>query len=209
MLNPLRIAEAFRVRQLGPYQITVASTPEQLEEVYRLNYATFVTELGQYEGDGSGRLVDKFDEKNTYLIALRDSRVVGMVTVHGKPPFSTEQRLADPSILKSIGGRLLEVRLLAIDPGERQRMVFAGLLWYVQEYAREKGYTHLLISGHVKRVAIYERLGFRPLGPPVRSGHAAYIPMTVALENMPKRIRREIEIMRERFRRAEGGAGVR
>ena len=88
-------------------------------------------------------------------------------------------------------------------------MVFAGLLWYVQEYAREKGYTHLLISGHVKRVAIYERLGFRPLGPPVRSGHAAYIPMTVALENMPKRIRREIEIMRERFRRAEGGAGVR
>ena len=197
------------MRQLGPYQIIVASSPEQLEEVYRLNYATFVTELGQYEGDGSGRLVDKFDEKSTYLVALRDGRVVGMVSVHGKPPFSTAQRLADPSVLKSIGGRLLEVRLFAIDPGERQRMVFAGLLWCVQEYAKEEGYTHLLISGHVKRVAIYERLGFRPLGPPVRSGRAEYVPMIVALEDMPERIRRETEMMRERFRRAEDGAGVR
>jgi N-acyl-L-homoserine lactone synthetase len=208
ILDPVRIAEAFRVRQLGPYQITVASTPGQLEEVYRLNYATFVTELGQYEGDGSGRLVDKFDEKNTYLIALRDSRVVGMVCVHGQPPFSTEQRLADPSILKSIGGKLLEVRLLAIDPGERQRMVFAGLLWCVQEYAREEGYTRLLISGYLKRVAIYERLGFRPLGPPVRSGQVEYVPMVMALDGMPERIRREIEVMRERFRRAERSAGA-
>ena len=197
------------MRRLGPYQFTVASSPEQMEQVYRLNYATFVTELGQYKGDGSGRLVDKFDRKNTYLIALRDDRVVGMVTVHGEPPFSTAQRLADPSVLESIGGRLLEVRLLAINPEERQRMVFAGLLWHVQEYAREEGYAHLLISGHVKRVAIYERLGFRMLGPPVRSGKAEYVPMVVALAEMPDRIRGEIEIMRKHFSRAERNPEVR
>ncbi len=196
------------MRRLGPYQFTLASTPDQLEQVYRLNYATFVTELGQHRGDGSGRLVDKFDQKNTYLIALRDDRVVGMVTVHGEPPFSTAERLADQSLLESIGGRLLEVRLLAIDPEERQRMVFAGLLWQVQEYAREIGYTHLLISGYVKRIAIYERLGFRALGPPVPSGDVLYVPMVVALSEMPARIRQEIEIMRKRFRRADRSSGV-
>ena len=195
------------MRRLGPYQFTVASTPDQLEQVYRLNYATFVTELGQHTGDGSGRLVDKFDRKNTYLIALRDDRVVGMVTVHGEPPFSTAQRLADQSLLDSIVGTLLEVRLLAIDPEERQRMVFAGLLWHVQEYAREKGYTHLLISGYVKRAAIYERLGFRALGPPVPSGDVLYAPMIVALSELPARILREIEIMRNHFRRAERDTG--
>jgi N-acyl-L-homoserine lactone synthetase len=196
------------VRRLGPYQFTVASTPDQLEQVYRLNYATFVSELGQHEGDGSGRLVDKFDQKNTYLIALRVDRVVGMVTVHGEPPFSTARRLADPSLLESIGGKLLEVRLLAIDPEERQRMVFAGLLWHVQEYARERGYTHLLISGYVRRVSIYERLGFRALGPPVRSGNVEYVPMVVPLADMPARILREIEIMRKHFRRAERDDGA-
>ncbi len=196
------------MRRLGPYQFTVAYTREQLEQVYRLNYATFVSELGQHTGDGSGRLVDKFDKKNTYLIALRDGHVVGMVTVHGEPPFSTAQRLADPSILAAIGGKLLEVRLLAIDPEERQRMVFAGLLWHVQEYARERGYTHLLISGYVKRVAIYERLGFHALGPPVPSGNVEYVPMVVALSEMPARIQHEIEIMRKHFGRTERDDGV-
>ena len=195
------------MRRLGPYQFTIASSPDELEQVYRLNYATFVTELGQHSGDGSGRLVDKFDQKNTYLIALRDGRVVGMVTVHGEPPFSTAQRLADPSLLGSIGGRPLEVRLLAIAPEERQRMVFAGLLWHVQEYACAKGFTHLLISGYVRRVAIYERLGFRALGPPVPSGNVEYVPMAVALADMPARILREIAIMREHFRRAECHTG--
>jgi len=196
------------VKRLGPYQFTVASTSDQLEQVYRLNYATFVSELGQHDADGSGRLVDKFDRKNTYLIGLRDRRVVAMVTVHGEPPFSTARRLADQSVLESIDGRILEVRLLAISPEERQRVVFAGLLWHVQEYAAEKGYTHLLISGYVKRVDIYERLGFRALGPPVRSGNVEYVPMIVALAEMPARIRREIEVMRRHFRRAERDTGL-
>ena len=196
------------MRQLGPYQFTVASTPDQLEQVYRLNYAAFVVELGQHRDDGSGRLVDKFDQKNIYLVALRAGRVVGMVTVHGEPPFSTAQRLPDQSLLDSIGGKPLEVRLLTIDPEERQRMVFAGLLWHVQEYAAEKGYTHLLISGYVKRLAIYERLGFRALGPPVPSGNAQYVPMILALSEMPERICREIEIVRKRFRRSVRGHEV-
>jgi hypothetical protein len=47
------------------------------------------------------------------------------------------------------------------------------------------------------------------LGPPVRSGKAEYVPMVVALAEMPDRIRREIEIMRKHFRRAECNPEVR
>src|SRR5690242_10073321 len=85
------------------------------EQIHRLNYRTFVEEIGQYAPDGSGVLVDRFHDKNKYFIAVQDGRVVGMLAVHDQPPFSVESRLPDPAILRSLGGRLLEVRLLALE----------------------------------------------------------------------------------------------
>ena len=118
------------------YLFKRAETADEFEQVHRLNHAVFAVEVGQYEPDLAGRLIDKFHEKNTYYIALRRGEVGGMVSVHDRPPFSIADRLEDPGVLARLPGRPLEVRLLAVRPGVRHGAVLPGLLWRVHEHAR-------------------------------------------------------------------------
>ncbi len=133
--------------RVGRYFFKQAETADEIEQVHRLNYRTFVSEVQQYADDGAGRLVDKFHQKNTYFIAVRDGRVIGMISVHGEPPFSVTSRLPDPTILQRPGCRPLEVRLLAVDPGERNGPVAYGLMAVFYEFAAANGYTDVYISG--------------------------------------------------------------
>ena len=69
---------------------------------------------------------------------------------------------------------------MAIEPGERNSsLIFIGLLWSVYEHARVNGFTHMYISGVEERVALYERIGFEPLGPAVPAGRARFVPMVL------------------------------
>jgi len=186
---------------VGRYIFKRAETEPEFEAIHRLNYQTFVTEVPQHPDPGTGRLVDKFHDKNVYFIALRDGRLVGMVSAHGRPPFSIAPRLSDPSILDRPGSRPLEVRLLAVEPAERNGLVLCGLLWSFYEYARDNGYTDLYISGVTNRQELYERLGFQPLGPAVRSGAAAFIPMSVTFARLQARLQKLIPLWKRHVQR--------
>jgi aspartate aminotransferase-like enzyme/N-acyl-L-homoserine lactone synthetase len=177
--------------QIGPYVFKRAETPHEFEQVHRLNYKTFVREIPQHADHGGDQLVDKFHHKNIYIIVLRQERVVGMVSAHGEPPFSVADRLSDPGELERAGTRPVEVRLLAIEPAERNSsLIFIGLLWSVYEYARVNGYTHMVISGVEERADLYERIGFIPLGPAVPSGKAKFIPMALKIGQLPIKMER-------------------
>src|SRR5207248_13288 len=156
-----------------------AETGDEVEQVHALNYRTFVAEIAQHPDPGTGQLVDKFHAKNQYFIAVHDGRVVGMVSSHDRPPFSVADRLPDPAVLERPGTRPLEVRLLAVEPGKRNSIVFMGLVWSLYEWARAEGYTHLYLSGVRERLDLYRRLGCLPLGPAVRSGGAWFVPMVL------------------------------
>jgi aspartate aminotransferase-like enzyme len=190
--------------RVGRYVFKRAETEEEFEEVHRLNYRTFVREIHQHADPGDGRLVDKFHDKNVYFIALREGRVVGMISAHDRPPFSITPRLPDPGLLEQPGTRPMEVRLLAVEPGERNGTVFAGLLWSLYLYTRESGHTDLFISGVAERVPLYERLGFRALGPAVACGGASFVPMGVPLSGLVARLRRSIELWTKHLRRHAG-----
>lgn len=170
--------------QSGRYIFKRADRASEFDQVHALNYSTFVREIAQHHDPGDGRLVDKFHEKNVYFIALREEQVVGMVTVHDQAPFSVTARLPDPGVLAAPGTCPLEIRLLAIQPGERQGPVFGGLLWLVYQHVLKAGYTHLFISAFEDRLNLYTRLGFESLGPPVTSGQARFIPMCIPVERM-------------------------
>ncbi|MEX2219268.1 MAG: aminotransferase class V-fold PLP-dependent enzyme [Phycisphaerales bacterium] len=179
LASPLETHELPPVLRLGPYSFKAAVDDDELEQVHRLNYQTFVREIPQHADPGGGRLVDKFHEKNVYLVAKRERRVVGMVSAHDQPPFSVAEKLPDPALLEGLGDRILEVRLLAIGRAERSSMVFAGLGFILHRYAQLNGYTHLVISGIADRERMYGRLGFKALAPAVRSGEASFIPMAM------------------------------
>lgn len=191
--------------KLGPYTFKVAESEDEIEQVHRLNYATFVREIPQHADNGAGRLVDKYHDKNLYVVAKRGGRVVGMITAHGQKPFSVEEKLSDPAVLKALGDKLLEVRLLAVEPAERSTMVFAGLSWFLHRHAQKSGYTHLVISGIRDRQRLYERIGFSPMGPAVRSGDAWFVPMMKHVggehESIAELIQRFEARVRDRVRR--------
>jgi aspartate aminotransferase-like enzyme len=176
--------------RVGPYVFKYAETKQELEQVHRLNYRTFVSEIAQHEDPGTGLLVDKFHNKNSYLIVVRGDRVVGMLGVHDQPPFSVAERLAEPEILEQSGTRPLEVRLLAIEPEERNSTMFFGLIWFIYHHAQVQGSTHLFISGIEERLDLYKRIGFKPLGPAVGSGKATFVPMVLKVGGLPARMER-------------------
>src|SRR5579862_3337867 len=173
---------------VGRYVFKCADTREEFEQVHRLNYQTFVGEIAQHADNGAGYLVDKFHDKNAYLVVLKDNRLVGMMGVHHQPPFSIAERLCDPGILSQPGMRPLEVRLLAVEPDERCSTVFFGLIYTLYGYAERNGFTHLFISGVEQRLDLYEQIGFVRLGPPVRSGQALFVPMVLKMDELSTRI---------------------
>lgn len=176
--------------RVGHYVFKRAETGREFEEIHRLNHRTFVDEIPQHQGTDSGLLIDKFHHKNCYFIVLRSDRVVGMVSTHDQAPFSVADRLQEPAILHRPGTKPLEVRLLAIEPTERHSTMFFGLVWCLYEHAKTNGYTHLYISGVEERVDLYERLGFVALGPSVPCGNAAFVPMVLAIGQLPMRMER-------------------
>jgi aspartate aminotransferase-like enzyme/GNAT superfamily N-acetyltransferase len=194
--------------RLGPYLVKRAVTEVEFDQVHRLSYETFVREIPQHPDPGTGLLVDKFHHKNTYWIALHDGELVGMVAAHDQPPFSVADRLPGPVPFDRPGDQPLEVRLLAVRPGYRRGPVFPGLLWALYEHARRHGHTRLLISGFVDRVPIYEKLGFRALGPAVACGRAAFVPMSLDLERPPAGLRRMIAWWQSRLAGESGDAGA-
>jgi len=177
----------------------LAESDEELEQLHRLNYQTFVDELPQHAETGNGQLVDKFHDKNIYFVALSDGRAVGMLAVHDRPPFSIEDKMSDPESLLTLGARPLEVRLMAIDPEHRATKLFAALGYAVFQYARRNHYSHMLISGFVDRLRMYQRLGFRELGPPVRSGGVVFVPMVAMIDAMPQRIMEDAARLQSQF----------
>lgn len=176
--------------RIGDVMFKKAETADELAQVHALNFQTFAREIGQYPDRPGPLLVDKFHEKNLYLIARRGPRVLAMVAVHDQPPFSVASRMPDPGWIERHCPWPLEVRLLAVRPEERQTATLPGLLWALYRFALAAGYSHLLASGVRQQLRLYRRLGFAALGPEQRSGNAAFTPLALAVRRMPAAARR-------------------
>ena len=178
-----------------------AESTEEIEQVHRLNHRIFAEEVGQHPRTADGRLIDKFHSVNRYFIAKRGNEIVGMVSAHDGPEFSIASRLKDSGTLKALRAPL-EIRLLAILPKFRKRSILAGLFWQVRGYARDHHYSDLLISGIVERLPMYEKMGFRAMGPAVPCGEAAFVPMRLSLDAASERFEKRERLYGDRWRRS-------
>ncbi len=184
------------------YSFKLAETPQELEAIHRLLYRTFVCEIPRYDDPGTDCLVDKYHERNLYFVAVRKGSVCGMTAVHDRPPFSVAGALDDPKVLDSLSPHLLEARIFAVEPRERFGLVFAGLACSIHDYANSKGYRDIVITGLADRQEMYERMGFRPLGPPALRGSEFFVPMVLDLSHLPKKVKRDLD----RWNRRKGAA---
>lgn len=161
----------------------IATEEHEVEQIHRLNYRTFVEEIPQHQRNAEGRLVDKFHAENSYIIGLDGDRVVAMVALRGKRPFSLDQKLPDLDRHIPNGCVPCEVRLLAIDKDYRGTAVCAALLGTLAREAIRIGYDTALISGTTRQLRLYRHMGFQPFGPLVGSGEAVFQPMMLSLED--------------------------
>jgi len=168
-----------------------ASEPWEFEQIHRLNYETFVEEIGQHRPNADGCLVDRFHEENTYFIALRDREVVAMLAVRGRRPFSLDAKLENLDAYLPAARAICEVRLLAVKKGVRHTRVIHRLFETAGRYMLEEGYDTAVISGLVEQQRLYRHLGFVPFGPVVGEGQARYQPMMLTIEGY-SRVRRQI-----------------
>lgn len=160
----------------------VATEPDELEQVHRLNYRTFVEEIPQHDANAEGSLVDKFHGDNVYVIAKRGDRVVGMVALRDQRPFSLEGKLENVDSYLPPGLSLCEVRLLAVEPELRNGVVFRGLVTAMMHCGISRGFNAAVISGTTRQRRLYEHMGFVPFGPLVGTPDAPFQPMYITLE---------------------------
>jgi aspartate aminotransferase-like enzyme len=165
-----------------PLVFKCASEDWEFEQIHRLNYKTFVDEIPQHQASPAQRLVDKFHAENTYLICLSHQKLVGMLAVRGKRPFSLDQKLPNLDAFLPTGRTVCEIRLLAIEKKFRGAQVLQGILALLWQHGVEKGYDLAIISGTTRQQRLYQHLGFVPFGPMVGSGDAQFQPMYVTLE---------------------------
>jgi len=165
-----------------PLIFKFATEDWEFEQIHRLNYKTFVGEIPQHQPSPAQRLVDKFHSGNTYLICLKNRKLVGMLAVRGNRPFSLDQKLANLDSYLPPGRSICEIRLLAIEKKFRGAQVLQGILALLWQHGVEKGYDLAIISGTTRQFKLYHHLGFVPFGPPVGIGDAQFQPMYVTLE---------------------------
>jgi aspartate aminotransferase-like enzyme/GNAT superfamily N-acetyltransferase len=174
-------------------QYKIASESYEFQQIYTLNYETFVEEIPQHEGNQERKLIDKFHDENTYVIAKDQGEVVGMIAVRAKRPFSLDLKMRNLNEYLPTGAVPCEIRLLSVKEAYRSTRVFYQLCERLVSYCLEKGYTMALISGTVRQLKLYKRIGFQPFSDLVGEEGAKFQPMYLtrnSFENSTKAFQR-------------------
>ncbi len=164
-----------------PLSFKIATESWEFEQIHRLNYKAFVEEIPQYPPNPEGILVDKFHDENSYIICSLEDRVLGMVAVRERRPFSLDQKLENLDSYLPEHRSACELRLLAVEKDYRNSRVFQGLFLKVCDYCETRGHDLAVVSGTVRQLRLYRQIGFRPFGPIVGSKEAGFQPMYLTL----------------------------
>ncbi|WP_241536064.1 aminotransferase class V-fold PLP-dependent enzyme [Indiicoccus explosivorum] len=163
--------------QTDSLTVKIADTPDEMEQIHRLNYETFAEEIPQHAQNGERRLVDRFHAENTYMIVKRDDEVIGMAAIRGSRPFSLDQKLGTVDTYLPPEAKPCEIRLLSLKSEYRGSRTFFMLCDQLVSHCLHEGFDTVLISGTDRQTRLYRHMGFRPFGPAVGTDRARFQPM--------------------------------
>jgi GNAT superfamily N-acetyltransferase len=155
-------------------RVKIASEAWELEQVYGLTYRTFVEEIPQHPSNDERRLVDRLLARSVCYICLDGRRLRGMVVICGERPFSLDAKIENLDSCLPPHRRPCEVRLLAVERGDRGGRVFVALMGAVLRHARRNGYDLAVLSGAKSQLHLYDHMGCVPIGPPLGTEAARY-----------------------------------
>jgi len=157
--------------------VKLATEPWEFEQIFNLNYSTFVEEIPQHQGNEERKLRDKFHDKNKYIIALENNELIGMIAFIDERPFSLDYKLENIDELLPTFKKPCEIRLLSIKKEHRGRLIFVKLFDEIKNVCKKNGYDIGVLSGTLLQIKMYEKIGCKPFGPLVGTKEAPYQPM--------------------------------
>lgn len=169
------------------FTFKIATEPSEFEQIYQLNYDTFVEEIPQHNSNETKKLVDKFHDENLYFICLKDKEVIGMLCYRDKRPFSLDQKIPNLDELIPKMERICELRLLAVKQEYRSGRVFYGIVQRLCQFVFEQNYELALISGTTRQIKLYRHIGFEIFADPVGNADALFYPMYQTVEHFKNR----------------------
>lgn len=134
------------------------------EWIRRLRHEIYARELGQHTPNAAGLLTDDLDGSNVYIVALRRGEPAGFVSV--TPPwagrFSIDRHLRRDEHPALSDDGLFEIRILAVDPSLRGKMIGRLLMYAALRWVAGHGGRSIVALGRVELLPMYLALGSRP-----------------------------------------------
>lgn len=178
----------------------IANTIEEYEQIFKLNYETFVNEIPQHEENETRKLKDKFHDKNIYIIAKKYNEVVAMISLCSERPFSLDIKLGSIDDYYKKGYKSpIEIRLLSVKPKYRKTKVFFELIQRAINYINQHSHDIIFISGTTRQEKLYRHLGFERFHENVGTEDAEYIPMVLELSRDNKVLKKLLECKKINF----------
>jgi radical SAM protein (TIGR04043 family)/putative N-acetyltransferase (TIGR04045 family) len=150
-----------------------ARTAAERSEAFAIRHSVFVEEQGLFADSDR----DEHDETGIHLVARHQDRMVGTVRLF-PDPFRGNGSW--------IGGRL------AVHPDYRVFRVGACLVKEAMKRAKKKGCTVFTAHVQEKNVRFFQKLGWRPIGPPETICDHPHQQMQADLSRVPDEIWREL-----------------
>ena len=165
-------------------QIKSPISNDEFEQIHKLNYKTFVEEIPQHVINKDKSLIDKYHHKNNYLIAKKNNEVLGMICYNSIRPFSLDQKLDNLDKYLPSYTKVVEVRLFAVTKSSRKGVVAYCLLKHCINLLLDQGFDLALVSGTVRELKFFRKIGLVPFGPLIGKNNAMFQPMYVTLKNL-------------------------
>ena len=149
-------------------QVRVATTPAELEAIYRFRYDVYVREMGKplsTADHANGRLTDANDEGAIQYFVAEEQQVLGAMRLHaGNVPAAVVERL-DAARFGLPVDKLGFVSKAMVSRDRRGSLSFLAMAKTAYETAAAKGVELGLIHCRRDLVPLYERIGYRAYGP--------------------------------------------
>lgn len=165
------------------YYYRLAMLPQDEERIHQLNYKTFVEEIPQHAPNEDGMMVDRFHAENTYVLCMKEQELVGMIALRSVRPFSLDEKIGPiEEHLANPPNYPVEIRLLAVDPAHRTGRAFFGMMQALVNWCLKAGFDAAVISGTVRELKLYRKMGYVQFAEPVGTEEAKYVPMIMTMD---------------------------
>jgi aspartate aminotransferase-like enzyme len=176
------------------FKYKIADEQWEFEQIKRLNYETFVEEIPQHGQSDERSLTDKFHDENIYFICVSEKKLLGMVAIRNKRPFSIDQKLENIDAYLPPAKSICEVRLLSVKREFRRSRISFNLLVYTAKYCEEQGFDLAVISAVLNQRKLYEHMGFKAFGPIVGTPDVSFQPMYLTLKDYQKNVKPLLDV---------------